>query len=164
MAKDDETGVDPVATDGDPKVEDLEKRRAARGGNGGKSVAERGAEGDQPDAEEDDGQFAMGLIEATLPPTLSRLIPRGMPVKVSVSMGTGAVEGKGLFGADEDIILVTRFRVRKYEPVPKREDGKTVEFEIRQHLTPLFSATAASPKGLELVEEAKSRAKQQAAS
>lgn len=168
MAKDPETGVDPVAKDAD--VDDLEaerRRRRAKGG-AGDSIRERAANGDgkdEPgDVEEGDGQFAMGLIESEMPVSLSRLIPRGMPLEVTVAMSQAEVPGKGLFGIDEDVTLVVRCRPGKYEQVPTRgEADKTERMKFRQRLRVMYVARAGTDSARSMVAEAESKGARRAA-
>lgn len=163
MAKDDETGIDPVARDGEVNDE-LAKRRTKgngkgkSGGNGGQSVAERAANGGEPGDPKDeelDGQFSMGLIQGDRV-TLAKLIKSGTPIEVETSMMSASVPGRdGLLDPSREHLLIVAVEPAKYEPVPVRERGKGQtkidKWKIRQHLRVVQVANADSQAGRDML-------------
>lgn len=141
MAKDEETGIDPVAQDGEPNVSEIERRRQQK--NGG-SIAERAAaEQAQLDAEDgkgekiaeaDDGQFF--VWEQGRKVTLGTLIARGIPVEHAFVFGGKRLKGRGgLMGFDEDVLVVCRGKVGKTSLVPTRDDDeKVTKVTVETHI------------------------------
>ncbi|MGH2899678.1 MAG: hypothetical protein ACRDMZ_13480 [Solirubrobacteraceae bacterium] len=149
MAKDDETGINPVAKDGEPNVSEIERRRQQKA-NGG-SMAERAAsEQAKLDAEpsraageagevgevgeEDDGQVF--VWEQGRKVTLGTLISRGIPVEHAFVFGGKRLKGRGgLMGFDEDVLVVCRGKVGKTSLVPTRDDDeKVTKVTVETHI------------------------------
>lgn len=136
--RDDDTGVDPVAKDGDVdegKVADIETRRAKNGGTGGSTAARAAAlaaeqakldgEDEAPIDTADDGQ--MFIWEQGRKVTLGTLIARGTPIEHAIVFGGKRVKGAGaLMAFDEDVTAITRWRVSKTSIVPTRDDEERV--------------------------------------
>lgn len=169
MAKDDETGIDPVARDGEPKddgfegeSDELARRRkqgekdeAAVTGNGGSArdradAAELAGGEEVPTAEEDDGQLF--VWEQGRRVTLGTLIARGTPVEHAFVFGGKRLKGRGqLMGFEEDSLVVGRGLVSKTSVVPTRdEDEKVTKATIETHLAMkvIVPADSAEAEGL----------------
>lgn len=111
--KDEDTGVDPVAKDGEPNGKgDVANLDAARGKRG-RSIEERAeaGEGDLPDLgteEEGDGQFAFVSEGDGKRITFGTFIPKGVPVEYKITMGSksNVLRGKPLDPQDDVYMLV----------------------------------------------------------
>lgn len=147
---DEETGVEPVASDGEPN-DDLSRRRAARRAarrargratseNGGGSIAERGADGGGEPEEE---MFPLGTLAGDPRATLRTLIRSGLPVETTASLMSAEVPLRdGLLDPNEDGRVVVSFEAAKFEVVPKKKDDKIVGWKIRQVLRPTYVENA----------------------
>jgi hypothetical protein len=167
MAKDDETGVDPVSKDGEGATEDQLAARRARGGNGngGGSAKDRAAaaeaeqrlldeeDGKVPPAggEEDDGQLF--VWEQGRKVTLGTLIGRGIPVEHHFVFGGRRQKGSGgLMGFDETPLLIVRGKPGKVQIVPTYdEDEKVAKVAIENHVDARIVKPAGSDEGLALI-------------
>lgn len=161
MAADDETGVDAVSTDGNPSADELEKRRASRGG----SARERALEDEQAklDAEdgngggekqapaEDDGQTFM--FESDTKTTLGTFIPRGLTVERRTKFTGISRKGAGSIPAmNEDVLTVVRSRVSKVAAIPTRGDDEKAEKAATEvTLRPAVIHAANTEEALELL-------------
>lgn len=149
MAKDDDTGIDPVAKDGEvdeAKVESIETAKRKR--NGGGSAATRGdlaAEQAKLDAEdgkgldvgdagtteeEDDGQYAFVVPQTGKRITLGTMIPRGCPTKVRYKMSgksIGNVKGGLLDPSDPNGLLVVAYVVEDVQTKFTRNSDRKIE-------------------------------------
>lgn len=135
MAKDEDTGIDPVAKDGEVnegKVADLAQRRS-NGGSTAARAAALAAEQEKLDGEDteapidtaDDGQ--MFIWEQGRKVTLGTLIARGTPIEHAIVFGGKRVKGAGaLMAFDEDVTAITRWKVAKTSIVPTRDDEERV--------------------------------------
>jgi hypothetical protein len=167
--EDKETGIDPVATDGEPSADELERRRKARKGNGGsakdRALAAEQAQLDGEDGvgEADDGQLF--VWEQGTKVTLGTLIGRNVPVEHAFVFGGKRVPGRGgLMALDEQPILVVRGMAGPVRLVPSHDEhGKVTKVVIEQSVgavvvhpadsdeaeamvAPIFAARAARKK------------------
>lgn len=153
MAKDDDTGVDPVSRDGGGATDDELAKRRKNGTAAGGSVADRALAAEQAAldgedgesiAEADDGQYF--VWERGTKITLSTLVKRGVPVEHAFVFGGKRVKGRGgLMGFDDEVLNVVRFLPGPVRIVPTRDDDeKVTKVVIENHVvaktvTPLDS-------------------------
>jgi hypothetical protein len=163
MAKDEETGIDPVSKDGEglsqEAKDELAKQRAKRegnGGNGGGSSAARGQDAldtgdDAQTGEEDDGQLF--VWEQGRKVTLGTLIARGVPVKHAFVFGGKRLKGKGgLMAFDDDALVVVRGRLDKVAVVPSRNSDEKVEsVTIETHIAAKDLVNADSDEAMSML-------------
>lgn len=167
MAKDDETGIDPVSKDGEGATADeLAKRRGNGGGSAKDRAAAAQAEQDRLDAEdgkligdgdaggaseEDDGQLF--VWEQGRKVTLGSLIARNVPVEHHFVFGGRRQKGSGgLMGFDETPLLIVRGKPGKVQIVPTYdEDEKVSKVAIENHVDARIVKPAGSEEGLALI-------------
>lgn len=161
MAKDEETGVDPVSADGaGASDDDLAARRAQRGGSAAdraKAAEEEQARLDaeeQPregDGEEDDGQLF--VWEQGRKVTLGTLIARNIPVEHVFVFGGKRVKGRGgLMALDEAPILVVRGLSGGTKIVPTHDDDeKVVKVTIESHIASKYVMPAETEEAVALI-------------
>lgn len=150
MAKDEETGIDPRATDGDPHDpidpdpaggDEAARRAGLKGlpggkGNGGGSAKDRAANDDEPEVEPGDQTEIPLDIPGARKPTLS-MNARGKPVSVEGKMRSKSFTMSGVVD-DTDKIMEARVLIRfhKDQRVPVREGvgetASTKSFILRQ--------------------------------
>lgn len=168
MAKDEETGIDPRATDGDPHDDDgftgggeagdeLARRRAADTKAGGGSAKDRAANGGDESEVEPGDQTEIPLdIPGARKPTLS-MNARGKPVSVEGKMRSKSFTMSGVVD-DTDKIIEARVLIRfhKDQRVPVREGvgetASTKSFILRQEFDVLrmdIVTAAVAPTGTE---------------
>lgn len=140
MARNEDTGIDPKATDGNPddaamqeEMDELAKRRAEAkddGAGNGRPIDDQ----EPATGEEDDGQLF--VYEHGKRVTLGNLIPRGVPIEHAFVFTQARRKGAGaLIPFDEDVLLVVRGKVGSIKPVAKRDDqenvkGVTIETQV----------------------------------
>lgn len=161
MAKDDETGVDPVSKDGEGASDDELAARRARGANGGsakdRALADEQAALDgedaelrQGDGEEDDGQLF--VWEQGRKVTLGTLIARGTTVEHAFVFGGKRLKGKGgLMAFDDDAMVLVRGRLDKVAVVPTRDsEEKVTKVTIETHVAAktLVNADSEEARGM----------------
>jgi hypothetical protein len=154
----------PVAQDGEPNENELAARRAAKeqGAAGGTSIAERAANGDDTEPEEE--LFPLGSLTGDPAVTLKNLLKPRVPVEISASMGTAAVpiKGSGFFDPEAEVTLLVRVLPGGPVPVATRKKGdeksQIEKWRITQPLTPIFVQEAGDmytrEQVLELLHEA----------
>lgn len=164
MAKDDETGVDPVSKDGEGATDDeLAARRKA--GNGGGSAKDRAAAAeaeqrllDEEDGklppeggEEDDGQLF--VWEQGRKVTLGTLVGRGIPVEHHFVFGGRRVKGSGgLMGFDEQPLMIVRGKPGAVKIVPTyNDDEKVMKVAIENHVEARVIKPADDDEGIALI-------------
>ena len=162
--KKDDPGADPAegaaAKDGQPDHDELERRRNAKSGT---SVAERAANGESDEPEEE--LFPLGSLDGDSKVTLKTLIKSNADVFKKASMGTAAVpiKGSGFFDPEEEVTLLVRALPGGIVPVPTHEktDGsrhKVKSWNLTQQLTPIHVQDAGSmytrEQVVELLDEA----------
>lgn len=154
---DNETGITPKATDGEPhgdgdgdggSVVQMSER-----GQRGRSVSERAEAGEAEPAteQEDDGQVAF-VMEHGKRVTLSSLVKKGIPVKYAFNMNGKSVQGGKAMGlisfSDPDLMLVVPARAGKVEIDPTyNDDGEVKEVTIRVNVKPRYVYDAQSDAG-----------------
>jgi hypothetical protein len=148
MPTDTETGITPVAADGEPNAASLDAKRAAKtnGNGGGGSMADRAAaleseqqaldaeDGKPQEGEEDDGQLF--VWEQGRKVTLGTLIARGIPIEHAFVFGGKRLKGRGqLMAFEDDAVIVGRGKVEKVSIVPTRDgDEKITKATIETHI------------------------------
>jgi hypothetical protein len=155
--KPDET---PVATDGQPDEDELDRRRKARAGT---SVNDRVDAGEGDGAPEEE-LFPLGSLSGDPAVTLRNFIKPRTPVEISASMGTAAVpiKGAGFFDPEQEITLLVRVLPGGPVPVATRKKGdeksKIEKWRLTQPLTPIYVQEAGDMftrvQVLELLEQA----------
>lgn len=167
MPTDTETGITPVAADGEPNAASLDAKRAAKGnGNGGGgSMADRAAalEAEQQalDTEDERAAAMTGEAEGELPfvweqgrkVTLATLIARGVPVEHHFVFGGKRSKGSGgLMGFDAKPVMIVRGKPGPVKIVPTYKDDETVEkVAIENHVAAVIVMPADSEEGLSLI-------------
>lgn len=103
------------------------------------SIGDRAANGGA-EAEE---LFPLGALEGD-ELTPQKLIKRGLPVEVTVALGTAEVpvKGQGLLDPEKSGRVLVTFAFWKNIEVPTVEEGRIVGWKIRQMLRPTFVAQA----------------------
>lgn len=157
--RDEETGVDAVSTDGEPSADELETRRASRGGSAReRALAEEQARLDADDGggggagnEADDGQTF--LFESDTKTTLGTFIPRGLTVERRTKFTGISRKGAGSIPAmNEDVLTVVRSRVSKVAAIPTRGDDEKAEKAATEvTLRPAVIHAANSEEAIELM-------------
>ena len=95
------------------------------------------------DRAEDEGApeelFPLGSLQGD-ELTPQKLIKRGLPVEVTVAMGTAEVpvQGGGLLDPDRAGRVLVSYEFAKNVEVPQREDGRIVGWKVRQMLRPTY--------------------------
>lgn len=160
---DEETGVDAVSTDGEPSADELEARRASRGGSAreralaeeqAKLDAEDGKGGDAGDGDgntDDDGQTFLFRSDAKA--TVGTFIPRKLAVERRTKFTGLSRKGAGDIPAiDEDVLTVVRSRVSKLSQIPTRDDAdKAEKAAVEVTLRPAVIHQANSEEALDLL-------------
>lgn len=172
MPTDTETGISPVAADGEPNAAALDAKREAKknGGGGGGSMADRAAE-EQRRLDEEDGKLSVGAAgdasgdasaaEDELPfvweqgrkVTLANLIARGVPVEHWFVFGGKRSKGAGgLMGFDAKPLMVVRGKPGPVKIVPTYKDDETVEkVAIENHVAAVIVTPADSDEGMSMI-------------
>lgn len=108
------------------------------------TLAAQAAEADAEDEEEEQMTLELG----DLPPTLTRLIPRGMAVEVVYKMQGRETKGAGgLVDPNKSSQLLVTVQPGDYKARPVREDGKVVRWKVVVELKPTFVVPADSEAG-----------------
>jgi hypothetical protein len=165
MAKDDETGIDPKAIDGEPEggwpENEIERRKALKEAREAAEEAQtgmsdRGKAGrsidDQDPADDGDGEelFPMGSIPGDHSVTMKNIVPAGKARKAEAKMrATPIAMRDGLRRYGELVELLVTVEAGKIEEVPDLEEQdaggrrKLVGVKDVQHFRPVHVADAA---------------------
>lgn len=161
MAEDPDTGIDPVAKDGEPNDDEVSKRRAAK--NGGGSVADRSLAEEQAKLDAEDGKAEPEIAEADdgqlfvweqgRKVTLGTLIARGVPVEHAFVFGGKRVKGSGgLMSFDESPLMIVSSKPGAVRVVPKRDDDdKVIKVTVESHVDTRVVHPADSEAGLAMI-------------
>jgi hypothetical protein len=169
MPTDTETGITPVAADGEPNAASLDAKRAAKGNGGGGSMADRAAAEEQRRLDEEDGKLPVGpagvagegeeddgqtfVWEQGRKVTLSTLIARGVPIEHHFVFGGKRSKGSGgLMGFDAKPLMIVRGKPSVVKIVPTYKDDETVEkVAIENHVAAVIVMPADSDEGLSMI-------------
>jgi hypothetical protein len=168
MPTDTETGITPVAADGEPNAASLDARRAAKtnGNGGGGSMADRAAaleaEQKELDTEDERAAAAAEADEGELPfvweqgrkVTLGSLIAKGVPVEHHFVFGGKRHKGSGgLMGFDAKPVLIVRGKPGPVKIVPTyTDDGVVEKVAIENHVIAEIVRPADSEDGIALIQ------------
>jgi len=165
---DTETGITPVAADGEPNAASLDAKRAAKSNGGGGSMADRAAAEEQRRLDEEDGKLPVGdagagegeeddgqtfVWEQGRKVTLSTLIARGVPIEHHFVFGGKRSKGSGgLMGFDAKPLMIVRGKPSTVKIVPTYKDDETVEkVAIENHVAAVIVQPADSDEGLAMI-------------
>lgn len=157
--RDEETGIEPKATDGVPdedtmqkELDELAERRARA--REGVLDDDAGAPIDGQEAgEEDDGQLFAYTADGRV--TLGNLIPRNVPVEHAFVFSQARRKGAGeLIPFGEDVLLVVRGKVASVKPTAKRDDEENLKsVTIETQIATKVVVQADSQQAMDLLAE-----------
>jgi hypothetical protein len=129
--------MDPLETKDTPPA-DLEERRR-------RSIAEQAGEAEtEPPADGDTELFPLGSIEGD-ELTPQKIIKRGLPVEVTVSIGKAEVpvKGNGLMDPEKTGRVIVSYAFASNTEIPTTDEtGRVVSWKVRQSLRATHVAPA----------------------
>ncbi len=129
--------MDPMDPDGTGPESEEEKQTLA-------AQAAAAAEADQ--TADADPQYTLELGD--MPPTLAKLIPRGMAVEVKYQLTGKEIGGTGgLVDPNKSGQLIVSYVPEDYKARPVRENGAVVRWKVIVVLRPTFVVPAESEAG-----------------
>lgn len=137
----DPIGEEPAEQDSAEFMRQLNEAREREAASGGASISEMAEAED--DVEDEGTLFPMGFLKGD-EVTPARMIKKGLPVEVTVSIGKAEVPmpDSGLLDPERQGRVLVTYVFGSNQEIPVREEDKIVRWKIRQNLRAVHVASA----------------------